>query len=129
MRSDSEKNFWRLLADYEALTQQEAVAIRHENFPVLIETQQLKTSIFPGWLQLGAQLGMSREANPELNDRLDGLTSVENGNLQALAIIKESARKRIAELAQARVRLQHVRRNYHEKEIPEAAPAGFVAHG
>ena len=129
MRSESEKNFWRLLADYEVLTQQESVAIRHENFPALIEAQRLKTSIFPGWLQLGAQLGMSREAVPELNDRLDGLSAIENENLLGLAAIKESARKRIVELSQARVRLQHVRRNYHENEIPDATPVGFVAHG
>ncbi len=129
MRSDSEKDFWRLLADYEALTQQEAVAIQHENFAALIETQRLKTSIFPGWLQLGARLGISREASAELDDRLDGLAAVENDNLHALTVIKESARKRLAELAQARVRLQHLRRNYHENEIPGAVPVGFVAHG
>lgn len=129
MRSDSEKSFWRLLADYEALTQQENVAIRHENFPALIEAQGLKSTIFPGWLQLGHALGINREVSAELNDRLENISALENDNMRALAAIRESARQRIGELAQARQRLQHIRRNYHEKEIPTASPGGFVAHG
>ncbi len=129
MPSDPEKSFWRLLADYEALTQQESVAIQHENFPSLINAQRIKTTIFPGWLQLGADLGISREVNAELHERLELITAQENDNMRALAVIRDSARQRIGELAQARQRLQHIRRNYHEKEIPCAVPSGFVAHG
>ena len=129
MSSNPEKSFWRLLADYEALTQQESVAIRHEDFPSLIDAQRIKTTIFPGWLQLGADLGISREVNAELHERLEVVTAQENDNMQALAAIRDSARQRIGELAQARQRLLHVRRNYREKEIPCAVPTGFAAHG
>ncbi len=129
MLSDREKSFWRLLADYEALTQQESVAIRHEHFPSLIDAQRIKTTIFPGWLQLGAELGISREVNAELHERLEAITAQENDNMRALAAIRDTARQRIGELAQARQRLTHVRRNYRETEIPSAVPTGFVAHG
>ena len=129
MPHESERKFWRLLADYEALTRQEAVAVQHEDFASLIEAQRLKTTIFPDWLQLGAELGISREVSPELDKRLKGILSLENSSMIVLSIIRESARQRIGELAQARRRLAQVRRNYHEKEIPCAIPTGFVAHG
>ncbi len=129
MPSDSEKSFWRLLGDYEALTQQESLAIRHEDFPSLINAQRLKTAIFPDWLQMGTELGISREVSAELHERLEGITAQENDNMLALAAIRDAARQRIGELAQARQRLTHIRRNYHEKEIPSAIPTGFVAHG
>lgn len=129
MTSDSEKSFWRLLGDYEALTLQESLAIQHENFPSLIDAQRLKTALFPDWLQLGSELGITREVNSELHDRLEEITTRENENMLALAAIRDAARQRIGELAQARQRLTHMRRNYHEKEIPGAIPTGFVAHG
>lgn len=129
MSPDSEKSFWRLLGDYEALTQQESLAIRHENFPSLIDAQRLKNAIFPDWLQLGSELGITREVNDELHARLEEITARENENMLALATIRDAARQRISELAQARQRLSQVRRNYHEKEIPSVIPTGFVAHG
>ena len=129
MYSEPEKKFWRLLGDYEVLTRQESVAIQHENFPALIEAQRLKTTIFPDWLQLGSELGINREVSFELNERLEGITSLENTNLLGLTAIRESARQRLTELAQARQRLALMRRNYHEKEIPGAPSTGFVAHG
>ena len=129
MQSEPEKKFWRLLADYEALTRQEAVAIAHENFLALIDAQRLKTTIFPDWLQLGGDLGIHREENPELHERLEGITALENDNMLALTVIRESARQRIGELSQARQRLAQLRRNYREKEIPGVLTTGFVAHG
>ena len=129
MQPEPERKFWRLLADYEALTTQEAVAIAHENFPALVDAQRLKTTIFPDWLQLGAKLGIHREENLELHERLEGIAAIENSNMLALSIIRESARQRIGELAQARLRLTQMRRNYRETEIPGAVSTGFVAHG
>ena len=129
MPTNPVKSFWRLLADYEALTQQEAVAIRHEDFPSLIDAQRIKTILFPGWLKLGDDLGISRETNAELHERLEAITTQENENMRALAAIRDAARQRLVELAQARQRLQRMRRNYHETEIPSAVPSGFAAHG
>ena len=129
MRSESEAKFWRLLADYETLTYQQAVAVRHRNFRLFTEAHDLKTTIFTLWLGLGSELGISRATDPELDARLKELQILEDENRHHFEAGCEAMRLRLAELAQARLRLRHIRAHYQPQQDPGAAVKAFVAQG
>lgn len=129
MRSESEAKFWRLLADYETLTHQQAVAIRHQNFLLFTGAQCLKATIFTASLSLGNELGITRTTNLELDARLKELQILEDENWHEFEAGHKSVRKRLEEIIQARVRLRHIRAHYQSKQNPGAVAEAFIARG
>lgn len=129
MSSEPKAKFWRLLAAYEALTREESVAIGQNDFSSLIEAQRLKTVIMPEWLELRLALDHPEDISAELQRRLDALAALEHDNRERFNAILVSARERIWELAQIKVRLARIRRSYEEEEIPDAVHGGFARHG
>ncbi len=129
MNPQETSKFWRLLADYEALTCREAVAILHQDYIALNEAQLLKSAIFPVWQRLGADLRLNRLNCPELHERLEAISHKEASNLETLATQYEAAQNRVSQLAVSRQRLRTVGKNYHEGPSGDVPASAFAALG
>lgn len=117
--------FWRLLTDYERLTQDESVAIHMRDFDALDRLQSLKPALFDELCGLAAPLGLDRQ-NPALALRLDALAKREAASAAALAMMLDEGRTERQNLDAARLRLRGLNTSYG----PEARPAqAFCAHG
>ncbi len=103
----TEKDFWRLLGDYERLAIDEAVALREVNLAALARLQDQKTVVAEAVLELATEGG-----NTLPPERFQRLMARENENL---AIAQAQLARLSCEqqnLATASQRLSHVGRAY-----------------
>ena len=125
MSEELEQRFWRGLAAYERLTDDEAVAIRARDFDSLEDLQSRKPGLLDELCVLAAGAGLSRRT-PALSGRIERLTATETTNAEAVATMLGEARRERRSLELARQRLRSLSTLYG----PEPARQhGFCVHG
>jgi len=106
-----EETFWRLLSDFERLTQDEAVALRERNFPYLNRVQESKQDILPKLCELSAELGLST-ADPRLKPRIEKVMAAVQENARLAAVFLEENAFERTRAEHALRRLGGVRKTY-----------------
>lgn len=125
MSTKLEQRFWRLLTDYERLTQDASVAIHARDFDAVDRLQSLKSALFDELCGLAARIGLNRQS-AALSVRLDALTTLETASEKALATMLDESRAERRNLDQARQRLRGLNSSYG----PDSRrPQAFHAHG
>jgi hypothetical protein len=119
------QRFWRLLTDYERLTQDESVAIRARDFDAVDSLQGGKPALFDELCGLAARIGLDRQ-NAALSTRLDALTALETASEKALAAMLDETRTERQNLDSARQRLRSLNTSYGPDPRQHQA---FCAHG
>ena len=100
-----ERDFWRLLTEYERLTRNESFSIQSEDFAEVAALQKCKDSILAKLQALGAECGLDRK-NPELSRRMDNLIESERRNEKLLATMVVRAGTNLRSLDATRSRLR-----------------------
>lgn len=97
----AEQRFWRLLADYEQLTRDEAAALRARDFDKVSRGQKSKAALLGELPALAAAVGLNcRETT--LAGRLDALIRAEEENREATSALLHTTRSKHPQLAGAR---------------------------
>jgi hypothetical protein len=86
----TERDFWRLLTDYERLTQNESAALSGADFDELAAIHERKAAVFPVLCELAQKAGLDR-GNAELARRIDAVTANQSRNADLIAEMIESA--------------------------------------
>ncbi len=101
----AERDFWRLLSEYERLTQNEACALKSEDFAEVEALQECKSSLLG---KLGGLLNASRldRSDEELLRRVASLIESEKRHekMAGSMLAGAAARKRAIEAARSRLR-------------------------
>lgn len=125
MNTEPEQRFWRLLTDYERLTQDESVAIHARDFDAVDSLQARKPPLLEELCILAGKTGLNRQ-NATLSTRLDALSALETSSSEALAAMLDESRAERQNLDSARQRL----RGLHTSYGPDPRrPQAFCAHG
>ena len=98
-----EQRFWRGLAAYERLTDDESVAIRARDFDAVEDIHSRKPALLDELCVLAAGAGLSRRT-PALSCRIERLTTTETANAEAVATMLGAARRERQNLELARQR-------------------------
>jgi hypothetical protein len=119
----AERNFWRLLAAYERLTQDESAAIGAGDFDAVNAIQGTKEAILPTLLVFSTEAGLDRD-NAEFVQRIDAI-------LCRLVETEAQLATRLAEARTERLQVDHARQRLRELggaygEKPDRTP--FSAH-
>jgi len=121
---DSPK-FWRLLLDYERLTQDESVNIHARDFDTVAAIQAKKPPILEALHKLSRSEGFNLR-HPLLVSRIDELVALEQSSSQALHSMINAARAERQSIEVASQRLRSLNSSYtthsHEHQT-------FCAHG
>lgn len=120
-----ERRFWRLLRDYERLTQDESVAIRARDFDALDSLHARKPAVLEALCALGVQAGFDRRT-ADLGARIERLTAAETANAESMATMLGEARLERQNLEVARQRLRSLNTLYGPEATREQ---GFCVHG
>ena len=112
---DAERDFWRLLTDYERLTQNETVSLRSEDFAGVDAIQNCKDAVLVKLSLFATEAGLDRQ-NPELSRRIDLVLDGERSNEKLVAAMVARAAMERHTLDAARARLRELGSIYvHEK--------------
>jgi hypothetical protein len=114
------QQFWRLLSDYERLTQNEAAALGTEDFEEVASIHMRKDSLLERMQSLASEAGLNRE-NEELGRRVEALLAKQARNK---ALIDEMLVRADAErqnIEGARHRLRGLGTHYKPAAILRAA--------
>ena len=106
-----ERDFWRLLTEYERLTRNESFSIKSEDFAEVAAIQKCKDSILAKLQALGAECGLDRR-NSELSRRMDKLIESEQRNEQLLGTMAVRACTKLRSLDATRSRLRGLGNSY-----------------
>lgn len=120
-----ERRFWRLLRDYERLTQDESVAIRARDFDAVENIHARKPAVLAALCTIGAQAGFDRRT-ADLGARIERLTAAETANAEIMATMLGEARLERQNLEAARLRLRSLNTLYGPEPAREQ---GFCVHG
>jgi len=120
----AERDFWRLLADYEHLTRNESAALVAGAFEELAVLQDLKDPVLDKLRQLARETGLDR-THPQLASRVDQILRHAERNKQLIEMMLSRAHVERQNLDSARQRLRGLGAAYG----PLPVPAGFSAHG
>ena len=111
----AERDFWRLLSDYERLTQNETVSLVAENFSEVDAIQTCKDALLVKLSLFATEAGLDRR-NRELSRRIDLVLDGERGNEKLVAAMVARAAMERQSLEAARLRLRELGSIYvHEK--------------
>jgi hypothetical protein len=125
VNTELERRFWRLLTDYERLTQDESVAIHARDFDAVDGLQARKPPVLKELCALAGKTGLNRQ-NAPLAKRLAALERLETSSEEALATMLDESRTERQNLDSARQRL----RSLHTSYGPDShRPQAFCAHG
>ena len=112
---DAERDFWRLLTEYERLTQNETVSLGSEDFAEVDAIQNCKDALLVKLSSIAAEAGLDRR-NRELSRRIDLVIEGERGNEKLVAAMVARAAMEKQSLDAARQRLRGLGNIYvHEK--------------
>jgi len=121
---DSPK-FWRLLLDYERLTQDESVSIHARDFDAVATIQVRKPAILEALHKLSRSEGFNLR-HPLLVNRIEELVALEQSSAKALNFMITAARAERQSIEAASQRLRSLNASYtthsHEHKT-------FCAHG
>ena len=120
-----EQRFWRGLAAYERLTDDESVAIRARDFDAVADLQSRKPALLDELGVLAAGAGLSRRT-PALSSRIERLTATETANAEAVATMLGEARRERQSLDLARQRLRRLHTLYGPEPTRQQS---FCDHG
>ena len=111
----TERDFWRLLTDYERLTQNETVSLGSEDFAQVENIQACKDSLLVKLSLFATEAGLDRR-NRELSRRIDLVIEGERANEKLVAAMVARAAMEKQSLDAARLRLRELGSIYvHEK--------------
>lgn len=125
MSKTLEERFWRGLAAYERLTDDESVAIRARDFDAVEDIQSRKPALLDELCVLAAGAGLSRRT-PALSRRIERLTTTEAANAEAVATMLGEARRERQNLELARQRLRSLSTLYGPEPTRQQS---FCVHG
>lgn len=120
----AERDFWRLLADYERLTKDESAALGAGDFDTLAAVQELKDPVLETMRTLAQAAGLDR-TNPQLAARVDQVLVHAERNKKLIATMLSRAHIERQSLEAARQRLRGFGSAY--RPGPPDRPA-FSAH-
>lgn len=111
----TERDFWRLLTDYERLTQNETVSLGSEDFADVETIQACKDALLVKLSLFATEAGLDRR-NRELSRRIDLIIEGERANERLVAAMVARATMEKQSLEAARLRLRELGSIYvHEK--------------
>ena len=125
MSKTLEQRFWRGLAAYERLTDDESVAIRARDFDAVEDIHSRKPALLDELCALAAGAGLSRRT-PALSCRIERLTTTETANAEAMATMLGEARRERQNLELARQRLRSLSTLYGPEPTRQQS---FCVHG
>ena len=101
----AERDFWRLLTEYERLTQNETVSLGSEDFGEVDAIQTCKDALLVKLSLFATEAGLDRR-NRELSRRIDLVIEGERGNEKLVAAMVARAAMEKQSLDAARQRLR-----------------------
>ncbi len=125
MSNALELRFWRGLAAYERLTDDEAAAVRARDFAAVEDIQSRKPALLDELCVLASGAGLSRRT-PALSSRIERLTATETANAEAVAAMLGEARRELQSLDLARQRLRSLNTLYGPEPTRQQS---FCVHG
>ena len=101
----AEQDFWRLLADYERLTQNESASLEGKDFDEVAAIQSCKNALLGKLTETASEAGLDRRS-AELARRIDGVIDSEmrNEKLVGQMIAQAGIERHNLEAAQLRLR-------------------------
>ena len=121
---DAARDFWRLLTEYERLTQNETVSLGSEDFAEVEAIQSCKDSLLVKLSAFASEAGLDRR-NRELSRRIDLVLDGERRNEKLVGAMVARACLERQSLDAARLRLRELG-NIYVREKPERK--SFSAH-
>jgi DNA repair ATPase RecN len=119
----AERDFWRLLADYERLTKDESAALGAGDFETLASIQGLKDPVLETMRTLAKTAGLDR-TNPQLAARVDQVLVNAERNKKLIETMLSRAHTERQNLDAARQRLRGLGSAYR----PPPTHTAFSAH-
>ena len=120
----TERDFWRLLADYERLTIDESAALGGGDFDELAALQDLKDPLLETMRTLAKESGLDR-TNPRLASRVDQVLSSAHRNRKLIDNMLSRARTERQNLDAAKLRLRGLGTAYR---VDDTERPVFSAH-
>ncbi len=120
----AERDFWRLLTEYERLTQNESVSLGSEDFTEVEAIQSCKDELLVKLSDFANEAGLDRR-NRELSRRIDVVLEGERRNEKLVGAMVERAVMQRQSLEAARLRLRELGSIYVRENF---APRSFSAH-
>lgn len=105
MRAD--RDFWRLLADYERLIQNESAAIGAEDFDEVASIQSSKDALLPALRAFASEAGLDR-TNDELARRVDAVLKESREHGERVGEMLKDAKSEHQNIAGIRQRLREL---------------------
>ena len=121
---DAARNFWRLLADYERLTQNESVSLAARDFVEVESIQVCKDSLLVKLESYASEAHLDRR-NAELSSRIDLVLASERRNEKLVGAMVARAGLERRSLEAARQRLRELSSAYLTEKSGRTA---FSAH-
>ena len=121
----AEQDFWRLLTDYERLTQNESAALGAKDFDELAAIHSCKDVLLSKLTTTASEAGLDRRS-AELSRRIDLLIASEERNLQ---LVGEMVARTVLErqsLDAARLRLRELGSIYLPEKTERPSFSAFV---
>ncbi len=121
----AERDFWRLLAEYERLTRDESFSLKSEDFAEVDALQNCKDTVLEKLEALAGEAGLDRR-NAELARRIDVLIEIERQNEKRVGamIARDAAQTRSMDAA--RLRLRRLGNIYVREKSELGAFSAFV---
>lgn len=110
----AERDFWRLLTEYERLTQNETVSLGSQDFAELATIHSCKDAVLVKLSAFAREAGLDR-SNPELSRRIDLILESERKNEKRVGAMVARAGLERQSLDAARLRLRELESIY----VPE----------
>ncbi len=121
----AEQDFWRLLTDYERLTQNESASLGAEDFGEVAAIQSCKDSLLAKLVTTAAEAGLDRRS-AELARRIDLAIASEERNLRLVGEMVARAGLERQSLEAARMRLRELGSIYVPEKTERPAFSALV---
>ena len=121
----AERDFWRLLTEYERLTQNESVSLGSEDFAEVEAIQTCKDALLVKLSAFADEAGLDR-GNRELARRVDLVLDGERRNEKLVGAMVARAVMQRQSLDAARLRLRELRSIYASEKSEERTFSAFV---
>ena len=121
----AERDFWRLLTEYERLTQNESVSLGSEDFVEVEAIQSCKDSLLVKLSVFANEAGLDRR-NRELSRRIDLVLDSERRNEKLVGAMVARAGLERQSLEAARLRLRELASIYVSEKSERRSFTAFV---
>ena len=121
----AEQDFWRLLSDYERLTQNESASLGANDFDEVAAIQSCKDSLLAKLVTTASEAGLDRRS-AELARRIDLVIASEERNLQLVGETVARAGLERLSLDAARMRLRELGSIYVPEKTERPAFSALV---